>query len=167
MNTNVYQTVQEMLSQRGYLIDEEDDKVILAHKQDHKLCVFFNSSSKLNCDKIEEYIQILKQAEIDHSIIVYKESVTSMAKKIIDQMNDFTMELFHEKDMMFNITKHRLVPEHVSLTEKDTQEFKQQFGTQIPVLLRTDPVCRFYNFQKGDIIKVTRQGSYVSYRIVK
>jgi len=33
--------------------------------------------------------------------------------------------------------------------------------------LRTDPISRFYGYERGDIIKVTRTGGIVTYRIVR
>ena len=77
------------------------------------------------------------------------------------------IELFNVDDLQFNITKHILVPLHKKLNKEECKEFKEQYGSSIPVLLKSDPVCRFYNFQKGDIIQITRRNSFVSYRIVR
>jgi len=35
------------------------------------------------------------------------------------------------------------------------------------VILKTDAVAKFYNFQKGEIIKIERTDGTVSFRIVK
>ena len=79
-------------------------------------------------------------------------------------------ELFEENELQYNITKHYLVPKHELLFEKGSKgakEFKEKYSDKFPIILKTDPISRFYGFNKGDIIKVTRKGDVVMYRIVK
>ena len=42
-----------------------------------------------------------------------------------------------------------------------------EFTYTFPVLLSTDPVSRYFNFKKGDIIKIIRKYDIITYRIVK
>ena len=84
-------------------------------------------------------------------------------------MHNYEFELFDHKELMYNITKHVLVPLHRLLTfENEEKEiiFKEKFK-KICTIQKTDPVAKFYNFKKGDIIEVKRQNGYVAYRIVK
>ena len=53
------------------------------------------------------------------------------------------------------------------LNEDEKKDFLSNFGSKIPFLLKTDPIVRYFNFEKGDIIKVIRKDNYISYRIVK
>ena len=46
---------------------------------------------------------------------------------------------------------------------KISQQYLLKFGT----LKKEDPICRFYNFQKGNIIKIIRSNNCITYRIVK
>ena len=92
------------------------------------------------------------------------------AKKVIEEANDLIIELFQEEELQYNITKHYLVPKHELSYPKGTKiskDFKDKYGDKFPVLLKTDPVARFYGYNKGDIIKITRKGGYVTYRFVK
>jgi DNA-directed RNA polymerase I, II, and III subunit RPABC1 len=167
----VYQVCIEMFEQRGYNIIDKDDEQLLALKKDGKqVCAFISNTPKFNVEKIQEYITIMKQLDVFHSIIVYKYNATPVAKKIKEDSTEILIELFQEDELRFNITKHYLVPKHELEYEKGSKgakEFKQKYSNKFPVLLQNDPVCRFYGFKNGDIIKVTRKGGNVIYRIVK
>ena len=108
--------------------------------------------------------------DVWHCIIVYKDNATPVAKKIVSDSNEMVIELFNEDELKYNITKHYLVPLHELVVFENNEEydiFKKKYGNNLPVILKTDPVARFYGFKKGDIIKVTRKNGYIAYRIVK
>ena len=166
-----YQICIEMFEQRGYDIIEKDDEQIVALKKDKKqVCAFMATTPKFNVERIQDYISIMKKIEVYHSIIVYKDNVTPIAKKVIEESKEMIIELFEQNELQYNITKHYLVPKHELLFEKgseDIKQFKKKYGDKFPIILKTDPISRFYGFNKGDIIKVTRKGDIVMYRIVK
>ena len=109
----------------------------------------------------------MNQVNILHSIIIYGDTITPTVKKTIQTMTEMEIELFTESELLFNITKHILVPTHEKLSEFENKIFKKKFGVKFPIILTTDPVSRFFNFKKGDIIRVTRKNNYVSYLVVR
>ncbi len=161
----------EMFNQRGYKVIEKDDEQILAVKKNgNQVCAFMVNIPKFNVERIQEYIAIMKKMNVIHSIIVYKDNATPVAKKVIEETTDILIELFQEEEMQYNITKHYLVPQHELVFEKgrkNTKEFKEKYSDKFPILLKSDPISRFYGYNRGDIIKVTRKGGHVMYRIVK
>ena len=166
-----YEVCIEMLQQREYkIIDTKDDQRILAIKPDgHIMCVLTFNTSKFNVETIQEYISMMKKMEINHSIIVYQDSATPIAKKIIDESADLNIELFHVDELQYNITKHFLVPKHELFYRKNTIgafDFKKKYSSKFPFLLKNDPVARFYGFETGDIIKIIRNEGII-FRIVK
>ena len=168
VRNNIRQTCVEMLEQRGFTIQEEDEEMIIGIREfDYDVVVFFDLSQKLDTNKIKVVISKMKDLEFKNCIIVYKESVTSPARKVIDELQEYKIEIFKETELRYNITKHRLVPKHSALSKAETADFKKQYGIKIPVLLKTDAVAKFYNFQKGEIIKIERTDGTVSFRIVK
>lgn len=164
----------EMLTARGYSYnysDEDDEKIILAEKEYDKLVVFFCQDDKFNIQSLKRYISQTKDLELEHCIIIYKDQITSSAAKQIDNL-DCEVELFCRKELQYNLTKHRLVPQHSKVPDEQASVIRKKDGHNLPQILKTDPVVRFYNFKKGDIIKITRNSSnsedgYVIYRIVK
>ena len=166
-----YEICIEMCDQRGYEIIEQDDDRILANKQCGKqICVFLANNHKFNIERIQEYIYMMKKMDVWHCIIVYKDNATPVAKKIVSDSSEMMIELFNEDELQYNITKHYLVPLHELYefeSKKDYDIFKKKFGDKLPVILKNDQIVRFYGFNKGDIIKITRKNGYVAFRIVK
>jgi DNA-directed RNA polymerase subunit H (RpoH/RPB5) len=168
---NIYRTIGEMFNQREYSdIVETDDDCLVAIKTDgNQVCVFKNVVEKLNVDEIHNHISILQNKDINHGIIIYEGMPTPAVKNVIANTPELKLniELFHADDLQYNITKHRLVPKHIKLDKDESKVFKDRHGTDIQILLKTDPITRFYDFAKGDIIKIIRRDGFPSYRIVR
>jgi DNA-directed RNA polymerase I, II, and III subunit RPABC1 len=165
-------TVSEMITQRGYNITEDSyDKIIGINNEGKQIVAFKQSVIKFNVDRIKEYISLLNKMNMNHCIIVYIDTVTSMTKKLVANSVDIKIELFTEDELQYNITKHRLVPEHILLSEEESNEFKEKFGSRHPAILGTDPIARFYNYKRGDVVKIVRSTGegkrFITYRIVK
>lgn len=183
--TNVERTIFEMLDQRGYKVTEENDEIILAKRSiSDSLMVFVEKMSGLTTDRIYKILSKMRESDCDHCIIVYKDGVTTYVKNLIKNdlfektktardktsydINEFDIEIFNELELRFNITRHRLQPTHIEkLSELDASTFKKKYGLKIPIFAIEDPIVRFYNFKKGDIIALTRADGTNTYRIVK
>ena len=166
-----YQTCLEMIQQRGYKITEQEDSSrILATKPDGKpMAVFFTDVPKFNVKNVQVYISAMNDMGIYHAIIVYKDSVTAFTRKAVTKSLEMKLELFAEEDLQYNITKHRLQPAFEKLPAADAEEFKKKYGIKFGIMRSEDPIARFYDFNKGDVIRVTRgkTRNFVTYRLVK
>ena len=162
-----YDICMEMFLQRDYDIVEQDDERILAIKEDgSQICAFIPKlMTKFNVECIQQYISMLKKMDIYHCVIIYKDSATPIAKKVVEDSCEILIELFNEEEMQYNITKHNLVPLHKLKYKKNSKECIE--FSKYPVILKTDPVARFYGFKKGDVIEITRPNGYITHRIVK
>ncbi|XP_038980618.1 DNA-directed RNA polymerase V subunit 5A-like isoform X2 [Phoenix dactylifera] len=76
-------------------------------------------------------------------------------------------------ELLVNITKHVLKPRHDVLTEEEKQKLLKKYNvedSQLPRMLETDAVARYYGLQKGQVVKVTYDGeltrSHVTYRCI-
>jgi len=178
MIDTIKNTCRQLLNQRGYIIEHETEYLIVGipsiqtnnyyYHPTEKICIFLdNITNDFNVSKSSEYIIKLKQININHCIIIYKEKITSVAKKISDSINEFTIELFPVKELMYNITSHYLVPLHKKLSYESAKDFIKTYESTIPVILVKDPVSKFYGFKKKDIIEIERNSGYITYRIVK
>jgi DNA-directed RNA polymerase I, II, and III subunit RPABC1 len=159
-----YEICVEMFEQRGYTIIDSDEYRILANKPDGaQICAFF-TIHKFNIDRLQEFIAMMKKMDVWHCIIVYRENATPVAKKIVLDSKEMIIELFELEEMQYNITKHYLVPKHEKVPE--SEKFEKKIVDKLPILLKSDPVSRFYGFKKGDLIKVIRKNNYIFYRRV-
>jgi len=164
------QTVKDMIFQRGYKNMEENEDYIIGDNRVDKIVFFTQPVSKFNVEQSKIFIKRLKNIGINHGIVIYTDNVTSTARKALITSLEYKIELFTLTELQFNLTKHRLVPEHIRLSKTESKIFKSKYNNKwgrFPVILKGDPVSRFYDFCRGDIIKIIRPGGYVSYRIVK
>jgi DNA-directed RNA polymerase I, II, and III subunit RPABC1 len=170
-----YEILSEMIKDRGFIIDKEDENQnhedkpysIKAHNlsNDRLLC-FITNDDKLNIQGIKDKISILNKENASRCIIVYKSTITSSAKKSLDTVN-YRFELFALHELQFNVTKHRLVPRHEHVTPSEKDELNKNYKGKLPILLQTDAIARYYAFEKGDYIRITRKNGSIVYRVVK
>jgi len=164
----IRQTCLEMLEQRGYSIKSNEEEKIIAEKDEQaQICVFLTVINLFNVDKYQEYLTEMNANNIKHSIIICNKITPTIQTMIKMNIDNLKIETFTETELSYNITKHSLVPLHENTSDEEATEVKEKLGTKLPILLKTDPICRFYNFKHGNIIKVHRKDGYIMYRIVK
>jgi len=162
-----------MLTRRGYAkfreIPTENNTTafVFTHLTRDTLLVWFFCHDKMNIDSIKEFIHLLEEHEIKHGLIVYQNTVTTSTRKVMENLFQFKMELFELKELQYDLTEFRYYCPHELLEPAKMSEVRKKFGTSLPTLLRTDPVVRYYHFQKGDIIRITRKNNTQIYRMVK
>jgi DNA-directed RNA polymerase I, II, and III subunit RPABC1 len=106
-------------------------------------------------------------------IIVQDKQTPQIAKELLN--DEYKLyEIFSMKNLMFNITHHEIVPQHILLSPEEAEKILKQYQTtkvQLPKLLTTDPVAKYYGMKAGDICKIIRQspmtGESYYYRILK
>ena len=104
--------------------------------------------------------------DINHSIIVYNGKITPSSNKVIKN-SELTIELFTHTEMSINIFNHKYYFPHIKVDNTTKNLLLTKYGTKIPIILKTDPVIRYLDFKKGDIIKIIRKNNYITYRLVK
>lgn len=168
-----YKICLEMLQQRGYdteieANDDFDSDTITAYKEGVPILVYFVPDSKFGIAALKNMISEITERSIDHVIAVYKNTITPPTKNTIENIIDKKIELFHEADLQYNITKHVLQPKSFEkLSDEEAIKFKKVYGINFPVLKYVGPISSFYGYEKGDIIRVTRKNGLITYRIVK
>jgi DNA-directed RNA polymerase subunit H (RpoH/RPB5) len=160
----------QMLEQRGYSIvhkDKEELNIQALKPNDDKMIVIFNSLPKFDSKSMKEVISIMSEYDVNHSLVIYEDDITAATKNSLSQTNEMRVELFSEEDLQYNITKHRLQPQFERLSVEKGEEFKKEYGSKFGTLRADKPISRFYDYEKGDVIKITREGGYITYRIVR
>ena len=127
--------------------------------------------------EFEELYDVVTKAhnmmEKDHIIIVVFDDLTEKHRSLEVEFPNLT--LFTYKNLMFNIVDHEFVPHHESLTAAEKIKLLSDFMikdyNKLPLISKFDPVCRYYNFKIGDVLRITRPSdankTYVSYRYVQ
>jgi DNA-directed RNA polymerase I, II, and III subunit RPABC1 len=160
------------------MIVEKDIPMKNNKDEKEKVAIFWTDVEKIGVKQIKSYIDFMDENDVNQSIIIMKHSITAFALRTLEDFNtnfkDKFIEYFEYSDLLINITKHVLVPNHKVLNEQEKQDIVKKYqlkkDAQLPKLFRTDAISRYYGLRKGDIVKVVRPSStntsYITYRVV-
>ena len=131
------------------------------------MLVFFCTTQKLNIDRIKTYIACLDAMHRSYAIIIHSHVITPSTRRLLEHLQRFTVELFSQQELQYNLTRHVLYRPHRKLEGKELEVVTSRYATvHMPVLSKDDPVSRFFRFRRGDVIEVRRPcGPF--YRVVK
>lgn len=104
-------------------------------------------------------------------LVVVKE-ISKKAGQLV-KTNYPKTEVFLDVELLMNIIDHHLVPKHELLAEAEAKTFYEKFNCKkrnMPKILTSDPIVRYYNMKIGDICRITRpsenSGYSATYRLV-
>jgi DNA-directed RNA polymerases I, II, and III subunit RPABC1 len=143
----------------------------------NELMIVFNGEDSFTFDHYKRYEDQANQAHVARLIVVIAGKVVATSKRRIEECNraEFALktQLFPEDDLVVNITRHELVPEHTPLSEVEVTELLKAHSLEkhmLPRMLTTDPVAIYFGLEKGCVVKISRKsesaGKYVTYRQV-
>ena len=180
-NNELNQTLDEFKAEFGYKEDaslpsREQLKVQVYHGENpiEQMIVWFPGGLKIGIKNIRDYLKFMQNEMIYRGIIVLQKDITHSAKKALQAMAPkYFLQLFMEHELLTNITRHELVPEHVVLTMEEKTELLSRYKLKESQLMRiqaNDPVARYYGLKRGQVVKIIRSsesaGKYVTYRFV-
>lgn len=198
----IYNNVREMLLDRGDNIDEFDehyagiddkyefysDKNVMEFHTSNTT-VIFALTKKLRKSIIEELKDFAKTDILNFAkkyndkkniILIFNNDTIStpvvQQLHVFDKMfqkHDGMMQYFHVKNLLFNPTKHQLVPKHVKLTSDETTMIMDKYlikgKAQMPFILHSDVISKWIGLKQGDVVKIERynenSGLYYYYRV--
>ena len=197
----VWKTLNKMLEDRGYLIEDVTKQITyeewkkflrenkgsirgLVSKQDpnhpdpedvKRLYYQYIDAPKVAVKDINIFFEQMKGDTIDNGIIIISGQLAPQAKQKLQEINtEIQIECFSVSELVVNITEHELVPKHILLTDKEKKQLLDRYKIkeyQLPKILTTDPVARYYGLKRGDVVKIVRvsetAGRYITYRIAQ
>ncbi len=157
----IQQTINEMLTDRGCTMKNEDIFI----KDNKEIHIKILDQKKIGKKEILTIIEEMEQEHYNHLILVIPQKLTPLAIQELKDIKDKEIEVFLYKELSFNITKHYTQPKITLLsTEEKKNLIKEIKPSQLPILLKSDPIARYYNAKTGMIFKFERPSIY--YRIV-
>ena len=151
---------------------EEEDNVSNSEEEDiqmknYNIMVKYLTNSKVRNQNIINCIDEIYEKEIINSddvlVIITKDKVTyqGVLEEYINRLyyrDGKYVQILYLNHLLFNITKHDLVPNYRIMLEKEKQKLiKNLFiedETDLPKILITDPVARFYGVRVGQVCEI-------------
>lgn len=186
---NIYRsfnTLKKMLTDQGHNIDllkniSNDELSILHRQSDNIMQIFVNDhmkviyylNNKFKFADLKKFIQSKDNENLTDIVLIFKERINSFNPKNIEEFDNINLQIFLMKELLFNISKHQLVPKHDVIRDPSeinrlVEHFNLKNKLQFPIILKTDPMARYLNVQSGDLVKITRispsAGESVLYR---
>lgn len=142
-----------------------------------KAVVYFLPPNHLSSEVVKQIARDAQAEAYQRVIFVSPTKPNPIVRKTMDTYNrseeDLRFELFEEDELSVNITQHELVPEHTPLSEEELKDVLHAHAlelAQLPRILSTDPVARYYGLERGQVVRIERNsmsaGRYVTYRQV-
>lgn len=192
----VIDNLKEMLKDRGDNIDmfEENESVINRDEfyndknpiefQTSNTTIVFALTKKLRRFILDEFklfeenfTNFIEKYNNKKNIIIILNNDT-ISVPILSQINKFDkiiqklggmIQYFQIKHLMFNPTKHELVPKHTKLNATEVAEIMSKYMIKsklsMPIILHNDPIAKWLGLKQGDIVMIDRynENSGISY----
>jgi len=183
--------LKEMLLDRGDNIDEFEehevdidrdefysDNLIEFHTSNTTIIFALTKTLRRNIlkDASDDIIKFAEKYNNKPNIILIFNNDTN-STPVVQQLNKYdkilqkqggSLQYFHIKNLLFNPTKHFLVPKHIKLSPEEATEVMDKYlvkKNQMPYILHTDVIAKWLGLKHGDIVKIERlnENSGISY----
>lgn len=160
-----------------------DLDIFIQNTDESEKCVYVHFIYELkktdNIGMLEKFYNVITETndmkQTDEVVfVIFSEFSETIEEKVIDMENKYqNVTIFKYKSLLFNLVEHNYVPKHECLSEKEKEKLKDKFMInnfeQLPLITKTDAVCRYYNFKAGDVLRIIRQSynkNHIAYRYV-
>lgn len=162
-------------------MNSEVDSLDIYIEGESKILVKYILSDKCRAKIVEKvveniYSDLLSNEDtciiISKDKITYKGSMEEYVNKVYNNLKRF-IQVFWLKELLFDITEHELVPKYEILDEAGKKAVMDKYfveeNKQLPYVLVSDPVARFYGVKVGELVEITdysdSNGKNKSYRL--
>jgi len=196
---NVIQNLKDMLLMRGDNIDEFEEHEVEVERDDfyndNRVIDFHTSNTaiifalsktlrtniidilKKNKNNMEGFVKDFNGRYniilIFNNDLLTSPSITQLniIDKILQKKNGM-LQYFHMNELLFNPTKHELVPPHRKLSSDEVKIVMEKYliknKLQMPLILHTDVIAKWIGLKQNDVVEITRynenSGKYYYYR---
>jgi DNA-directed RNA polymerases I, II, and III subunit RPABC1 len=153
---------------------------IYLENKNNKIMIKFIVNQKLRINNltnlVEDIITTQLFTENDTLIIITHDKITNEIfdefLETIYQKHNIFIQLFWIETLMVDITQHKLVPNHSIVSNEEKEQLLQKYNlvsySQLPIIMKNDPVAKYYGGKRGDVFKINRPsetaGEYITYR---
>jgi DNA-directed RNA polymerase I, II, and III subunit RPABC1 len=140
-----------------YILNLDNDTNYNTNIPNKKVYIKISDNKNTSITKNSPIGEFLTKHHAEYKLIIV-ESMNQKSEKIIASY-ETPCEIFKITELMINIIEHILVPKHIVLSQEEGQLVLEAYCAKkkdMPLILTTDPVARYYNMQPGEICKIIR-----------
>ena len=97
-------------------------------------------------------------------MIFISEVTLNKKEECVEKLNFVSCQFFLTDQLLHNPTRHVLTPPHTLLNEEERRKEMVENNLhpkKLPVLLKTDPITRYYDWPVGGIVHIARTEHYL------
>jgi len=174
----------EMLTDRGMVAERHrgDDSpsnteaIAMGTFPDGGKChVYILSDPKVGINLLRSIMERHDNENFHSLVLVCEHGNTSFTeRKLTDEGLRYKVSVFRSDEVRVNVTRHALVPPHSLCSHGEVAHLLRVHSLtstkQLPYMMVTDPIARYYNFARDDVVRIQRtnddQEATVYYRLV-
>lgn len=139
------------------------NNVVLLDKEEKIYVTFIDKKVGVKDVKLK-ILDVLEDKSYDTLIIITKAKLNSYVMNKLNNINK-EIQIFSYNNFYINLIEHFLIPKHQILDKKYEDLIKKKFNSKLPLIKKTDPICRYYNCKIGQVLKIYRKNE-IYYRLV-
>ena len=121
--------------------------------------------TKVKNETVQLLYSLMESQKTFHAILIYNE-IAPHANELLTTHQVYRVEMFKHRLLLFDPTRHeKYSPHHKMTPEQVSQELPGVKISQLPSLLESDRIVRYFDWPIGSVIRIDRfDGPY--YRLV-
>ena len=163
IDTGTIDVLKTMLSQRGVSVEAIEDvgesELQGRLQKIGNYLLYFSSKSRISEKDIEMVLQAIQESGTSRGIIIIESSPSAVILNLIRKHSD-VLQIFHKKQLIFDITTHRKVSPHRILSPEEKVAFIEKYRVNpelMPCIDSQDALAKWIGARPGDVIEVLRK----------
>lgn len=161
--TNMNMGVRGALS-RMYVSREKYDG------RDRNMIVYYGGKTnpqqkQVSADIVRQFIALIQGYGVYEAVLIVDAPLSSTSNNELSALKLVRWQVFFDSDLTFNPVNHVDTPRHELLSPEEATAKLREMKADVSKLLlmkTTDPICRYYGWPAGGLVRVHRNDSAVS-----
>ena len=168
MEERYLQTLKSMLTDRGIKAEKFDQ--VGSPLDESRMYTFggvliiFSEKTRVTDKEFNNFLTFASENGHSGGILIVSpskpsEKVLEILREYISKKENQLVQIFYVSHLNFDISKHRKVPKHRIVTEKEAEDLMKQYNisklSSLPKLDSQDAMAKWIGARPGDVVEVT------------
>ena len=134
------------------------------------MLVYYGSKTKKEQKEVpvhvaRNFIAEINKYNVFEAVLIVNSDLSHDGAKLLSTIKTSNIQVFLDVDITYNPTSHIDTPRHELLSPEEAMNKLREMKVDMSKLLlmkTTDPVCRYYGWSAGNIVKIHRNDTAIS-----